>query len=445
MNIILKDMDFTTGTTLSGLGVNATITLNSSGTGTFEIDNVHAWYNGTVEQTNAFWNFLNVGGANLTLTANNFGCDYCYSGFGITSNATYTDGYIRHPAGDVLTLANACNFTMSDIVLLSPQGNSAVHPDFSQIKDGATICSYDVKRIMAVQGGGNLGTQGIYFGGGPNNFTGYIDDGSGTGTPGKVLTKVGAGGFQAQSNGSQIYSTYGSPLGLSDSVVMNCPAGGPYNSNCNAFNTADLNLASNVSIGSPGSPVQFYGVPDKDGKWDMVVSTGFYLNGLIPASIQGTSYHKHYAHVYQTTVGATPQAAPHTGIGNCNLPDWWTGTFQLGPGMEYDGIGTRQGGGSSSPCPGNALPASITVSNVLQAGNNTTTVASYYANGNPKDYLEALSTAQWDALSIAQVKAYVCKALTPTVSGPLDLGGGDWANPFNASGQWVDGTAVPGC
>lgn len=326
---------------------------------------------------------------------------------------------------------------------MSPTSPSAVHPDSAQIKDGASICSSTFKRIMYVQAGGDLDTQGIYFGGTPSYFTGYVDDGAGTGTPGKILTQAAGQAFQAQSNGSRIYLPGDPVLGL-PGVIINCPAGGPYNSNCLPYHTGDLAIGSNTTAGSPGTPVQFYGMGQIDTQFDQIVSTGFLVNGFDPASVHGTSSYTHYAHIYQTTSGVTPQGAPYTNVGNCDLPGFWTGTFTLAKGVEYQGVGTRMHG-SSNQCPGNALPASITTSNINSAGNNVTTMASYYANGNPKDYLEAKSTAQWDAMSIAQVKAYVCQALKPKIGGPLDLGGGDWANPFNASGQWVDGTVVPGC
>lgn len=440
-NVLVKDMTMT-GPTVSGVG-GAGLVLNGTGAGTLSSDNYHAFLNATIRATGSYSCLGGgnpVGGGSHT----NFGCDWTSGGFSVATGYTYSNWYVRHPGGDILTLQNACNFTIQDGIEISSQLPSAVHPDSAQIKDGSSICNYTVKRMIYVQAGGSLDTQGIYFGGGPNFFTGYIDDGSGTGTPGKVLTQVAGQAFQAQSNGSTIYTPGGGSVGL-PGAVMNCPAGGPYLSNCNSVHTADLAIASPISLGTPGSPVQFYGMADINGNWDQIVSTGFLLNGFVPSSIHGTSNYTHFAHVYETTAGVTPQSAPLTLVGNCNVPQFWTGTFSLAKGMEYAGTVTRQQLPSSSQCPGNALPASITQSNVLAANNNTATLASYYVNGDPKAYLDALSSAQWDALTPDQVKARVCQALTPKAAGPLDLGGGDWANPFNASGQWVDGTAVTGC
>lgn len=140
---------------------------------------------------------------------------------------------------------------------------------------------------------------------------------------------------------------------------------------------------------------------------------------------------------------STP-APPWTGVNPAIIKQENTTTAAL-----HGGTFTRSNGWSQSgivAIPGPSYPANTTDTNVFSGA--TTTGASAFSNGDPQTQAEAISASTWAAMSNAQLRAQYCHIWLPKVSGPLDLGGGNYAAPVKlvtGQGQWFDGTVIPGC
>lgn len=439
-HVLMKDINIS-GPTNNGVGAAAFVLAGTD----INADNIHAWSNSTIRSSGSYQCIKTNSSTGGTVM--HFGCDWVSGFFTPSNNYTYQYGFARHANTDAIKTAGYTHdFHLKDISIItfSTPASPGIHPDSFQIGDGATDWDFSVERIMVVQAGGDIGNQGPMFGGGPsgqaNDWKGYISDSTCSGAAGQTLCNT-ASGANSNGNGTKIYSTAGSPLGLGDGVTINC--GGtpcPFGAGTKYSLTG---LSGNVTLGSAASPVNIYGIPQNNATWDMIWDAGYVIQGTFPAGMNGTSAIRHFTHVFQTTPGQSSTGAPRLQISACDQPAVWTGSTTIEKGAEYNFWDTRSAF-SSAQCSGNALPTSITMSNVLQASGNSTTLASWYTNGNPKTCLESKSRSQWDAMSVqaAMVFAASCTVVAP--SGPLDLTT-DVANAIgtdNVTPKWADGTVV---
>lgn len=479
------------------------------------------------------WGAFNFQGCLSGCELNNSGIDYSSGGIGADNgtSATVNNSWLRHIYSDCYFFSNSGTptgpgWTINDSMCIAPNTRSAVHPDNGQVADQGTPMNTTVNRMIQEIAEGSTNSQGLPFGGGPlgnlDQVLGYVDDGTGSHGPGKVLTLT-SGGFGFAANGSYIYSTVGSPVGLTDFVQMTCSGG------CAGKTVATLSLASDTNIGSPGSPVHFYSIPSYNFNVHGIVYSGGIYKAVQWSGESGSSSYTNFGIVlhdanpfYQTSFTGTISgntltvAGPITNNIPGSVPPYFIADYASGDGgnLKYTGhnwdVGIdKQLTGSTSEegtyrllsSPGDIGPIPMISSRsvpVAGAGfyyvncdvpplhTGTLTVDSGYANyfsGScpnvtqthiivpvaadfasgmlPKDYLAAVTNAQWSAMTPDQIRTKDCLALKPAIGGQLDAGGGKWYGPFTGEtnagthtggGDWItdstyisDGHHVSGC
>lgn len=432
---IVKDINVSSPST-TGTAAAAFVLSGADITG----DNLHAWSNLT-QRTAGSYQCIQTNASSGTIT--HFGCEWVRGFFTIHSNWTYQYGYSRYASADAILTGsgNQNNFHIKDMTIMSMKQPVSNHPDVFQINDGSTPSDYSVERIMAISAGGDVLFQGPFFGGGISGvptpsaagpWMGYIDDGTAGHGPGNILTVTSVGGMQSNATGSRIYSLSGTPIGLSDVVTANC--GGtpcPY-----GVGKKYTLTGYSGNYGSAASPAQFYGLENINATWDMVWNSGDVIQGTFYSGSSGTSSLTHFTHMRETTTGVTGIGAPFLKFQNCAYPVY-NGALTVSKGAEYSSW-------ASDCTPTTNPPPNVTVSNTFNAAGNSTTLASWYVNGDPKTCLEAKSTAQWDAMTVQNAMIYAASCTVVKPGSALDLTT-DVANAIGTDAvtpKWADGTVV---
>lgn len=110
------------------------------------------------------------------------------------NNITFNGGYIRHCCNNFIFGGSGANWAFNDFALLSPMRITGTHMDAYQCGNGATPLNWSFTRCIFAEADGNASWQGL-FGGTPSGtafgtYKVFIDDGTGTGTAGTVMTIV---------------------------------------------------------------------------------------------------------------------------------------------------------------------------------------------------------------------------------------------------------------
>lgn len=437
-NVTLKDL------TLTGSVLNANgnvIVLAGNGTAPMNMDNVHAYYKSTTTNLGTL-QFLSAGNGTAGGTINNVSCEWCATGMSPPSHYIITNVYFRYFQNNCFFLNNGSHdYELDDYTCASPQGNPAFHQDSMQMADASTPHDIIMKRGLMIQADGNNTTQGNYFGGFVmGGITAaplvYLSSGVGVTTPGKVMTFV-TGSLGTGANGSTFYSSdpgaHAALVGLADNATLSCAGG----NNCGGETTATVNIASNVSLGSPSSPVPIYGKQAYNVNIDQYAYIGYTINGLRTASSGDNWNLSNFAYVYtqyatQASLGGTVQGQ----IDACDINEVHTGTSTFSGGFFWKTLGySKQGGltGCASP------PPNTTVSNVLLGNDTPATITPWFLNGNPQTVPQNISFATYAAMSINDLKALACNDLQAAPGSAYD-----GHSPF-ISGGWKDGTPIVGC
>lgn len=196
-------------------------------------------------------------------------------------------------------------------------------------------------------------------------------------------------------------------------------------------------LPGDISYGSDTSPATFYGIVGLNSVWNGIWHAGQYIQGTFPVGSAGTSSIQHFTHNY-AVISADNIGAPRLSYTNCDWAPLWTGTLTVQYGAEYNVVtnsNPAQCGGASG------VPGNVTQTNVLQAANNTSTLATWYVNSNVKTCIEGLTTPA-AAMNMQQMAVAYATCTIPKVAGPLDLGSGQYAGAQTtaATPTWFDGT-----
>lgn len=245
--------------------------------------------------------FFRADGCVATCGMYDSGVDYVSNGIneGKGSSATVQNTWFRHIFENFISLGNSGDllgngWKLIDVQLIAPMTNNPfIHPDMGQIGDGGTVLNHQATGLFQATAGGDTFAQGFPFNGtaigGVTDYTGYVDDGTGAHGPGKVATFV-TGATGASFPGARIYASSGSPMAASDMVMMTSCVG-----TCGQGATkVNLNLASDVNIGSPASPVHFYGITQVGWTINGLVYAGGTFHGVNFAGEQGTNVTKNF-------------------------------------------------------------------------------------------------------------------------------------------------------
>lgn len=293
------------------------------------------------------WNFARLQGPGTTLDGNT--CYNCQSGFLLengAANTTITNNNIRGWTSDCVFMYNGANLVFTDNLCASPfVANVGIHVDSFQISGNGTPPGMTIKRNMFVTADGNSIGQGAIFNLGVLNLMGYISDGAGSTNPGKVITLTTGnwGGQIGAVTGSQLYSP-GLLLGSDNAII-----GSGVTTN---GTTANLNLASNMSIGSAASPVPFYSYGLKDLVMDGNIVQFATTNGYDIGYEQGTSSMSHFG--YASQIPGAPYATNFTGT--------ITGTTNLSATSVSGIVGIENGSAINFPgCTGCSTSAGVKV------------------------------------------------------------------------------------
>lgn len=209
--------------------------------------------------------------------------DYVGSGFGPAPNIFFNHNVIKHFYADCVSQANSFNVVANDNMCIAPMINSAVHTDSWQLQGGATPDGLTINGFWSIQADGDDQAQGAIFDGGGQVYKGHIAGG--------VITLT-TGSFSTQSSGSHLYSDSGSPMAITDNVIMACASG--HTSNCAGQTTGTVSTSG--TLGSAGSPVNIYSVDRYNNHYDGMVYAGATFNGYAGGGEQGISSFKHFSY-----------------------------------------------------------------------------------------------------------------------------------------------------
>lgn len=245
---------------------------------------------------NASTGYYNAGGCTSGCGLFDSGVDTIDTGITSGGNPTISNVWVWHFYDNCHFLGDStAGIAFQDVMCIAPMTRSAIHTDNSQIADGATPPNITYKRFMQLQADGFDQAQGAMFFGNLLVGMGYVDDGTASHGPGTQLTLTSTGNlgvFSSSSNGSQIFSPFGSPVGVSDNVRVTCIG------SCSGNNKANLNISA-TNIGSPGSPVAFYSVKVTNMQLDGMIYAGATFNGYSQTGAFGTSFFKDFDYVQQ--------------------------------------------------------------------------------------------------------------------------------------------------
>lgn len=379
------------------------------------------------------------------------GWEYIWTGSTVGTAGNIHRTYFRYYANNCIftgsiNIAVATRTTFDGVTCMSPYTLAGEHGDTMQYADASGVQNVDLLRFMSIDADSVTGAQGPWFGGGIN-ISGYISAGAGLSTPGKVITVTRDFWHSAAANGTQIYSPAGGVL-PSDNYIIGSGAtiGG---------HTAVLNIPTDVSVGSPASPVDFFSYGGLNLHSDGVIFVGTSVTGQANGQNQGTSYFKDFTFMKAQLPGVTPDNGPGLSSSSCDIPSLWGGTNTISSGYTQGGYGTRQSTGTLG-CAGNTTPTAVVRSaSWIQAGcingSACANADAAFKYGNPQAHLEAITFAQYAAMSTDDIRGITAHWLMPKAGGTLDAGGGVWYGAVKDDGAghcvWNDGSGIviPSC
>jgi hypothetical protein len=131
----------------------------------------------------------------------------------IDTGITVNNLLCRHYANNALITSNISNSTFNDITLIAPMRVNDFHIDSWQFADYTSPTNLTINRIESYTADGTATAQGLPFAGSTVAFTGFIDDGLGSGTydgtAGTVLTITAIASGTVFSGGTPILDTLG--------------------------------------------------------------------------------------------------------------------------------------------------------------------------------------------------------------------------------------------
>lgn len=336
-----------------------------STTGTHDVSFDHDNFYGSeaMVNNNTAMQTFGVAGCSANCSFSDSYGEFTESGGALASNTTYTNITIRYIYGDCWNVQSSNIIRMYDIKCISPMSRlGGNHTDTLQVADNATPKDVIIQRFAQMTGDGDDVAQGIYFGGGLLQLTGYIDDGTAGHGPGTILTRLSGYWGTGAEHATIVIS--GSIL-ASDNVTLHCLPSG-----CITAGTptqAQLTGLAATNIGSPGSPVTIYGAGTQDFKLSGVVAELGSDHGFDQVGNGGTSWLYDFAY---TRVKADPakvntftgSIAP-TGVGNhatltatttatTNLPAYSTGYINAAGRLNFPGCAYCSAGGIGSKLSG---------------------------------------------------------------------------------------------
>lgn len=283
---------FVASGTLNGLGIGCVFCFTSAGgVGVNQtLEDVHGYFNpAMIYLTGATLNGLDMKGCTSGCAIKDSSMDYQLTGLNLGDNTsgTISNVTLSHVYINFAQAANTGPWDISDVKLIAPMiNNGAYHTDYWQFANGSTPHNFKFRRIAALQADGVVPSQGVFFGGGGSEGLVYIDDGTPAHGPGKVVTRVG-GTWEASAYNSHVYMG-GGLMPISDNVILTCSGG-----TCSPSKTVGtLSLATNVNIGSPGSPVQLWAANNENVDLVGMIQTLSEPNGTLLNGTAGTSQFK---------------------------------------------------------------------------------------------------------------------------------------------------------
>lgn len=303
-------------------------------------DDVHGYSSYSLNGTTGPGLMTMNGCANATV--NNVSCEYCTAGIQDGSsgasggdNLTVTNVFINGFSNNCIFVGNGANWHFDFVTCARPWTNNANHIDSFQIADGATPPGLVNTHFMSIVGDGHTNTQGPYFGGTVLNGLGYVDDGTVGHGPGKIYTQVSGNGTPLI--GSQVVSP--GNIVLADNALVTA----------RTATTMTLSLTSNVNIGSPGSPVAFYGAGLINATFNGIIYSGGEFNGAIDAGENGTNVYQNFSFASQRPAVMQETAFTATLTGS-DLNVTTPGVSTVPGVTPYIGTGPRIAYGGGSPC-----------------------------------------------------------------------------------------------
>lgn len=274
----------------AGLGAGCVACFNTSSGVAYSnsvIDDVHEYFSPSLIGTAITYGFRTPGCTGRQI--NNSSVDYINSGLSLDggTSGTINNLSIRHFYVNAGQAGNIAGWTINDLKISAPMiDDVALHADYFQVSNGASGENLHFNRTMFAQADGVGPSQGLPFGGGGLAGNVYVDDGTGTHGPGKVAT-ISTGVFQSGGSSAHIYITSGNAIPIGDNIAMTCSGG-----SCLNKTQATLSLASDVNIGSPGSPVPMYVATNTNLQINAYASSLSEPNGTFLNGSAGTSFIK---------------------------------------------------------------------------------------------------------------------------------------------------------